>query len=396
LSTFVITKITYASIMIMISLVASTFYFLRPLRQVEHNIDADKYLSLFFLLFATAFVVFSLTLTRQNTLLVVINNTLFLMAFAYLKAAFKSRHPKQKRILLEKPILLVLLICTSINLCLFHFVDKSQLARMIVTMFAINIILFTIIPYIARTPKQPSSGEKLAINSIKLTMLILSILIIAILVLNNQIHYLFAITIAITLVIMILFGSTLIMFLSEVADLYQKESSIDFLTGLLNRRHFFVNSDQIVKMAKREGFEVAVIMGDIDDFKFINDVFGHDLGDQVIANFASIIKKLTRDTDITARFGGEEFCLLLPYTDQKGANELAERIRLEIMQTIIPSHICDVRYTASFGVATFDKSEPLNTTIIHSDRALYFAKEHGKNQVKQFTEDLMLNQERLE
>lgn len=367
------------------------FYFIGPLKTIKQNIASEKYLSLFFLVFATAFTAFCLLSSTLHIVSVFINNTLFILSFIYLKAAFISRHSVvSENIWFNKFNALIYLLCLSANVYLYLFIDNSQITRVIILTSLVIIMLLTMLPHVVLNPSKPSVGEKVAIMGLKLSIGILSILIISVLTVSNPFHYISILTIALSTLVIIIFGSTLTMFLSEVADLYHQESMFDFLTGIFNRRHFFASSEQMVGLAKRQNFDISIIMGDIDDFKFINDIFGHDVGDQVIINFASIIKKLTRDTDITARFGGEEFCLLLPYTNIDGANELAERIRNAISQEILDSHICDVRYTASFGVSLFNPEESLNSAIIKADRALYSAKEQGKNQVTKYSKLLNL------
>jgi len=391
LSNVVVSQFSYIAIIILLCVVASTFYFLRPLKTIKQNITSEKYLSLFFLVFASAFTLFSVFSSNLHIFFVFANNTLFILSFIYLKAAFISRHSVvSENLWFNKSNVVMYLLALSVNMYLYSFVDNSQIARVIVLTSSVIIMLLTMFRHVVINPSRPSMGEKIALKGLKLSILILSVLIISVLAVSNPFYYISILTIALSTLVIIIFGSTLTMFLSEVADMYHQESMFDFLTGLLNRRQFFESSDQIVRLSNRQNFDISIIMGDIDDFKFINDIFGHDVGDRVIQNFASMIKKLTRDTDITARFGGEEFCLLLPYTNIEGAHELAERIRNAISQEILDSHICDVRYTASFGVSSFNPKESLNSAIIKADRALYSAKEQGKNQVIKYSKLLNL------
>lgn len=320
------------------------------------------------------------------------NDFLYILSVIYLKAAFISRHSnKLANILLDKISLSLLVLTIGINQYLFHFVDNSQLTRIFILNISIILITLSIIRHVPLDKNRPSFGEKLATLALKLSVLLISMLFVTLAFTSDPFNFISALTVVVAVNILLLFGSTLTMFLSEISDMYHKESSVDFLTGLLNRRQFYNSSETIINLAKRQKFEVSLMMCDLDNFKFINDTFGHDVGDQVIKNCASIIKNATRDTDITARFGGEEFCLVLPYTDIKGASELAERIRTRISESILETHICDVRYTASFGLTTLDLEQPLNNAIIESDVALYYAKEDGKNRLAQYTSEMKLD-----
>ena len=117
---------------------------------------------------------------------------------------------------------------------------------------------------------------------------------------------------------------------------------------------------------------------DIDKFKHINDEYGHNIGDLVLKTLADVIKENIRETDCFARWGGEEFVLLLPETEQKGAIALAEKIRnaVEKKNFNLASNV-----TISIGVSTYNKGETLESIYSRADKALYASKEQGRNQV---------------
>jgi diguanylate cyclase (GGDEF)-like protein len=120
-------------------------------------------------------------------------------------------------------------------------------------------------------------------------------------------------------------------------------------------------------------------MFDIDNFKSINDTYGHDIGDKVIISLSNEVLQKIRQSDIAARWGGEEFLILLPNTNQQGAIVLAEKIRLAIEKL----HLEEVDFTVSVGVASFDitEDENIDDAIKKADLALYEAKNSGKNKV---------------
>jgi diguanylate cyclase (GGDEF)-like protein len=124
------------------------------------------------------------------------------------------------------------------------------------------------------------------------------------------------------------------------------------------------------------------MMLDIDHFKDFNDNFGHALGDRVLQVVADLCKQSLRETDILGRYGGEEFIILLPETDRHIAQTVAERLRREISQEIIPTEKGDLNVTVSIGVAENNELTPtLETLIARADQAMYIAKHKGRNQV---------------
>jgi len=152
----------------------------------------------------------------------------------------------------------------------------------------------------------------------------------------------------------------------------------DPLTGLYNRRFFVKKFEEEKERCKRFSKTFSIIMLDIDDFKKINDTYGHNVGDEVLVNIANTIMKRIRKTDIAARWGGEEFVILLPETGLKDASFVAEDIRVSI-QKIKVSKINKI--TASFGIAEYRDGDNLYKLINRADEQLYKAKKNGKNQV---------------
>ena len=162
-------------------------------------------------------------------------------------------------------------------------------------------------------------------------------------------------------------------------------ASVDPLTSLYNRRYFTKSSQQIFELIKRNGSPLAVLMFDIDNFKSVNDTYGHQIGDDVIVSIAKTLKEMTRQSDLSCRFGGEEFVALFPETGLDGAYAIAEKIRLKIESTEIKLQDNKTLFcTVSMGIATFDKSKDQNIEeIIHrADSAMYEAKEGGKNTIR--------------
>ncbi|KPC53823.1 sensor domain-containing diguanylate cyclase [Amantichitinum ursilacus] len=160
-------------------------------------------------------------------------------------------------------------------------------------------------------------------------------------------------------------------------------ASTDSLTGLLNRRAFWLRADMEYKRAARSGTPLSLVMFDIDHFKRINDAYGHDVGDEALRQLANVVSASLREIDLVARMGGEEFALLLPETAVEGAQLVAERLREQVAQIRVPVATGGVvSFTASFGISAWPQELGLDHALIRADQALYNAKNGGRDQVR--------------
>ncbi len=166
-----------------------------------------------------------------------------------------------------------------------------------------------------------------------------------------------------------------------------KEASTDTLTGLYNRRQFEAMSGMALANCIRQKVPYSMMMLDIDHFKQVNDTFGHDMGDEVLKRVADVLNKTHRDSDIIARFGGEEFIVFLSNTDAQGAKIAAERIRSSVEQAVIMAGKTRVPITISLGISTTQNGDIFAMTK-EADIALYHSKENGRNQATFFTEEM--------
>ncbi|MCK9511849.1 MAG: GGDEF domain-containing protein [Pigmentiphaga sp.] len=158
-------------------------------------------------------------------------------------------------------------------------------------------------------------------------------------------------------------------------------SRTDSLTGMLNRRGFAEAARDSVRGVR--GY--ALVLFDLDRFKDLNDTWGHGMGDAVLAEVGRIVADGTRLDDVVARFGGEEFVILLPETTLAEAGKIAERLRADIEAHTFGKAQQAVRCTASFGVAVFEAATPLATALRMTDRLLYEAKAGGRNRIRCLT-----------
>lgn len=152
---------------------------------------------------------------------------------------------------------------------------------------------------------------------------------------------------------------------------------IDRLTGLLNRRSFYEAFNRIFSYILRHNQPLSLCMADLDGFKSINNIYGHDAGDKVLVAFSGILRSMMRTEDVICRFGGEEFILLIPGAKAADASILIERIRKTTEAMTITGLDCKI--TASFGIAQLMQIDTFESLLKRADEALHEAKSAGKN-----------------
>jgi diguanylate cyclase (GGDEF)-like protein len=170
--------------------------------------------------------------------------------------------------------------------------------------------------------------------------------------------------------------------LQTISDTLHRISITDHLTGAYTRRFFFESLTKLMATARRHGTPLSIIMIDVDNFKPINDSFGHPVGDEVLQLLASNCREALREADVFARFGGEEFIVALPDTDERAAREVAERLRMATMTQPVDSGQVYIHITISCGIAQYRSTDlTIEGLIKRADQALYAAKNSGRNQV---------------
>ena len=169
----------------------------------------------------------------------------------------------------------------------------------------------------------------------------------------------------------------------DILELFEKTRDMankDFLTGAYNRRYFFDSGNVVFSKAKRAKKDLVVAMLDIDKFKNINDTYGHDVGDLAIEEMVRFLNKNLRSSDLMARFGGEEFCILLEDISIEDTQKLFEKIRLLCKNNIIHINDITLSYSVSIGIC-YGIEETLDEMIKKADDCLYYCKNNGRNQI---------------
>ena len=165
--------------------------------------------------------------------------------------------------------------------------------------------------------------------------------------------------------------------------LVERQALVDGLTGIANRRGCEDALSHEIARAGRLGTPLALVVADLDDFKEVNDRHGHAVGDDVLREFAAVLRRTLRESDVAGRWGGEEFVLLLPGTEGEGGAQLAERVRAALSErSFLGREGAVLRVTCSFGVSQYRNGMGERELFAQADRALYEAKRQGKNRVE--------------
>lgn len=167
--------------------------------------------------------------------------------------------------------------------------------------------------------------------------------------------------------------------IAEQKEEFKNKAFTDELTQVYNRAYFKQCLQREIAKYNRDGVPFCFVMLDIDYFKNFNDIHGHYIGDKILAEFASVISEKIRATDIFARWGGEEFVMILPETILKNAKKFIEHLRQKVQECKFKN---ELQVTCSFGISQFSDGDSSETVMERADRALYKAKNNGRNRVE--------------
>jgi len=356
---------------------------------IQHKKDSSLYIFLFARLFDTiAWVLLGsrdiinifISISLGNSFLIVAQ-TMQIIAFLIIK---KRCNNLIRRAYVIAAVISIVMIHLVI---LMHNVEGVRVSIMSISM----IILWYFPIYVLLTDKNSSVLQKTVaiIYSAGFVLLILRAFIGISLsepmaLMSNHIYN---VLFFICLYLIMLIGNIgFILMAKEKSDLeLTKVATYDELTDIFNRRAFLLRAKENISLFARRKEPISFFLIDLDNFKKINDVYGHFAGDMVLKDFAVKIKGQFRVFDLFGRIGGEEFTVLLPGTNEEGALEIAERLRKSAENASVnvgSDHI--IKYTISIGIVTVipDENTSINTLYKISDDALYVAKRNGRNRIE--------------
>ena len=198
---------------------------------------------------------------------------------------------------------------------------------------------------------------------------------------TNNLKTILLLNLLIALAVVVFIVIVLYRIIQQHSEKLENLAFYDTLTQIYNRRYFETKLLDEIENAKRYPSDLSVIFIDIDNFKHVNDTKGHDIGDEVLKIISKTFKETIRATDIIARWGGEEFVILLPNTKVKETIVIAEKLKHSLENSTEIKTILSYALEASFGVTEYKKSDDIDTIIKRADDAMYISKRNGKNRV---------------
>ena len=374
--------ITYSLIFVLMSLTAAMFFKFSPVRDETQLKTPTHYFMLYFVIVALGYSSYIARPYLPVSISIALSNILPLTALYSLRTGLIWRKDAQPKHLYQDRIYWInVTLILIINVGVFHFMADSLLYRAFILLSNLSLIYLSCLTVLFRDNKAPTKGEKIVRIALVYSSISVLIALLPVTMGANEFTFVSVTFIAWTSQIVLMLGVLLTLSLSDVINMHYRNSVTDPLTDLFNRRYFLQQARILLKSAERHQFPISFILCDIDKFKTINDTFGHDIGDKAIVNFANCIKAAKRDEDILARFGGEEFVLLLPQTTLEGAHQFAERLRQLIENLSLHVARGSISVTASFGVSTLSEKGDIEQQISRADSALYSAKKQGRNRV---------------
>lgn len=377
-----ISGLSYLFVATMTGVIATLYFSFSPLKFDFNQRTSISYFSLLFLSYSCFYITYALRPFINVDMSILLANSFFILAIHSLRYGLMWRVGRTQRHLHQDAIFwLNLSLIFLINYFLLFKLYDSLAYRQVVSSVNLFLVYVFASRFIIDKIDSPSKGEKIFKTTIWVLMPFPLIVLVPSAFYPDPFFNASLVLVWMTLQTIALFGGLTFLLLSDVIDMHYRNSVTDPLTKLFNRRHFMTQAAAMISSANRHAFPMSIILCDIDHFKQVNDNHGHNVGDKVLVKFADILKNQAREEDVVARFGGEEFIILLPQTNAHGAKALARRMCEVTRGIIIESPHGEFQFTASFGVATFDSTINIEENIKNADEALYLAKESGRNQV---------------
>ena len=374
-SSFIITNV-------ICSLTASLFLFFAPKDVEPHKKTALRYFVLFFIGFGLGFGTMIMRNWLPVGISVVLNNLFYLLVCYCLLYGLRWWYGEQQH-LFHSPLAISHLIgYVSIQLYLYLDIPNSFDLRVTfaflnyIPLFALSLLL-TI-----RKSQLRGNGDRIIAAAITIGILLLLIPYGVNIGWHDTLLYQSSVMVAQNTLLLVMLGAFFSLFLFDKLEYHYESSITDDLTGLHNRRHFMDMLNSFHSDNDCNSTKAGLVICDIDNFKRINDCYGHHAGDEVLKAFARCLQTNLPDDTLIARYGGEEFTILLPGQSADDAREVAEQLRNQIAQLSITTEEGSLTVTASFGVTETGYQELPGKVIQSADKALYEAKNAGRDQVQ--------------
>ncbi len=382
LETGQIAILNYLAIILVMNLIGFCYFYFSPARKAPELKPSVHSFMTMFACIAIAFIVFASRQFIPDWISLTFANALFLLSSYYARRGFLYRSKGTSSSNREKQVIWTNVIAlTIINTGVFYFYFENFAVRATLTSVNVSIVFCSCLSVIPKDPKHLSNGERIAKYAVLTTALLTPAAAILFWFEDSFFAYMSTLMFTQAIAVTTLIGAFLNLIMSDVIDDHYQNSVTDPLTKLYNRRFVIDKASKVLGFAQTTRDVHAIIIVDIDDFKKINDEHGHDVGDEALVNFAKILSKRVRGSDILARLGGEEFVILMPNSSLKDAKALAERLCEEVANSSFSATHGQLNFTASFGVSMLSNADELEESLKHADLAMYQAKEAGKNQV---------------
>lgn len=364
--------------LLIISGIASLFLFLVPQSPDPAKRRSVDYFRYYFLFSCLAYCSFGLRDVFPFLVAVFFTHLLFLISTYCVLFGTLCRYQRMNQFHVRMGIVHIILY-TLVQVALAFAYPDYILVRVVMIYVNMTAVLLYTLSQFTRFSRQEVYNERLL--SICVGVFTLSIFCVPIayyatndLALFNGIMLLMQSTL-----VVLLFGAFFYTFSMDAIVQLEKNVSVDLMTGLYNRHFFIEQAGRFLKSARRHEFPVSVILCDIDNFRNINNEYGHQVGDKSIIHLAETLKSMTRQEDILARFGSEELIALLPQTKLESATLLANRLMNKINRVKVPD--VDLNITASFGVTNIDQYVDIESSIRAVSLALIASREKGGNSI---------------
>lgn len=370
----------YISTLLINTAIAAVFFKLIPKQSDICGEWAARYLLAYFVVSFTGYLAIISRFFLPLTISAFLTNFLFLLAAYCILFGCYWRYKLKYHIHRHFAIWHLIAFSSLQGFMAYFFPEQVQI-RVVLAYVNIMAVLLFALSLFGRFGNKDSTGEKLIHVATIVAVISIVMLPVAFVISDTVMVFTSYILLIQNAVTMTLFGAFLASFLFDSIRLYQKTSITDGMTSLYNRQYFLEQGARFMKSAERHQFPVSIIMCDIDEFKLINDNYGHAIGDKAIVAVANTMKSSTREPDLVARIGGEEFIALLPQTNSAGAMLFAERLRKKISELTLSTENGIVKLTVSVGVTSLQNHTDIEAGMKAADTAMYEAKKRGRNAV---------------